>query len=288
MVNIVMTGGTSGFGAVAAQRFRLMPGANFLSGSRRAQASNDGEIALDLSKLESVRKFAQEVLARLNAGQIDVLVFNGGTQLVSADTMTVDGFEAAFATNHLSHYLLLRLLMPALAPGAHIVLTTSDTHDPEVVKVGPSEYKIDEWARGGGGDFGSGMRAYAASKFCNLMTARALSLTEDAKAKGFVIRAYTPGFTPDTGLFRGAPIFMRVMVLGARLLRPLLGLANKDLAGNALADLALGVVTPPAGHIYGALKRGQITWPAMSKLAQRNDIAQRLWNDSAPMVSLTA
>ena len=62
-------------------------------------------------------------------------------------------------------------------------------------------------------------------------------------------------------------------------------LNSRTAAGNALADLALGVATPPDGRTYAALRRGRITWPDPSSLA-RSDEAQALWNDSARLVGL--
>jgi hypothetical protein len=53
-----------------------------------------------------------------------------------------------------------------------------------------------------------------------------------------------------------------------------------------LADLALGVATPPNGRTYAALRRGRLTWPDPSELARRDDVAQALWNDSARLVGL--
>src|SRR5208282_6308458 len=49
---------------------------------------------------------------------------------IAGGTRTSDGFETTFAVNHLAHYLLLRLLLPRLARGAVVVMTTSGTYDP--------------------------------------------------------------------------------------------------------------------------------------------------------------
>lgn len=56
--------------------------------------------------------------------------FNAGLIRPDATGRTVDGFETTLAVNHLAHYLLVRLLLPALAEGAIVLLTTSGTHDP--------------------------------------------------------------------------------------------------------------------------------------------------------------
>ena len=46
---------------------------------------------------------------------------------------TADGFEITVGTNHLGHFLLANLLLPDVAaagPGARVVVTASEVHDP--------------------------------------------------------------------------------------------------------------------------------------------------------------
>jgi hypothetical protein len=50
--------------------------------------------------------------------------------IVGGGVMSLDSWWAKTRNNHLAHYLLLRLLLPRLAQGATVVLTTSCTHDP--------------------------------------------------------------------------------------------------------------------------------------------------------------
>jgi len=70
-------------------------------------------------------------------------------------------------------------------------------------------------------------------------------------------------------------------VLGWPLRRLNSQLNSRTAAGTTLADLALGLATPPDGRTYAALRRGQLTWPDPSELARRDDLAQPLWDDSA-------
>jgi len=74
-------------------------------------------IALDLGDLASVRACAAELLRRDQP--IHVLINNAG--LASVRGQTKDGFELAFGTNHLGHYLFTRLLLDRIrhsaAPG---------------------------------------------------------------------------------------------------------------------------------------------------------------------------
>ena len=74
-------------------------------------------VALDLGSLESVRRAAAQILA--SHERIDILLNNAGVMAVPEGT-TADGFEIQFGTNHLGHYALTALLMPAVlaAPAA--------------------------------------------------------------------------------------------------------------------------------------------------------------------------
>ncbi len=84
-------------------------------------------VELDLGSLESVRRAAAQILAA--HGRIDILLNNAGVMAVPEGT-TADGFEIQFGTNHLGHYALTALLMPAVlaAPSARVVTVTSTAH----------------------------------------------------------------------------------------------------------------------------------------------------------------
>jgi NAD(P)-dependent dehydrogenase (short-subunit alcohol dehydrogenase family) len=84
-------------------------------------------VALDLGSQASVREAAEIILGAHE--RIDMLVNNAGVMAVPEGT-TADGFEIQFGTNHLGHYALTALLMPALlrAPAARVVTVTSTAH----------------------------------------------------------------------------------------------------------------------------------------------------------------
>jgi NAD(P)-dependent dehydrogenase (short-subunit alcohol dehydrogenase family) len=66
---------------------------------------------LDLGDLSSVRSFAATTLA--DHPRIDVLVDNAGI-MATPRLRTADGFEGQLGTNHLGHFALTGLLLPAL------------------------------------------------------------------------------------------------------------------------------------------------------------------------------
>ncbi len=297
MKHLVMTGGSSGLGAVTLQRVRDSGEARVLLGVRGAGPEGVDSSPLDLARLDSVRAFAADVEERLGDDRIDALVLNAGVSLHSADTRTVDGFETTFAVNHLAHYLLLRLLMPRLAPGAVVTLTTSATHDPAAKTILPVPRHADAQLlahpdqdpdrdadpRKGGG------RAYTSSKLCNILTARALAATAEAQEHGWRVVAYDPGPTPGTGLLRETPAPVRAFwaLLGTPLRVLVPRFNSREAAGGNLADLALGRITPPTGELHGRVVRNTLTWPAPSELALSDDAMDALWRDSAKLVGLS-
>jgi NAD(P)-dependent dehydrogenase (short-subunit alcohol dehydrogenase family) len=79
---------------------------------------------LDLASLSSVGDFAEQVLS--DHDRIDILVNNAGV-MGTPRRETADGFELQFGTNHLGHFALTALLLPALlrAAEARVVSVTS-------------------------------------------------------------------------------------------------------------------------------------------------------------------
>jgi NAD(P)-dependent dehydrogenase (short-subunit alcohol dehydrogenase family) len=84
-------------------------------------------VPLDLGSLASVREAAGRILAAHE--KIDILVNNAGVMGIP-ERRTVDGFEMQLGVDHLGHYALTALLMPALlrADAARIVTVTSTAH----------------------------------------------------------------------------------------------------------------------------------------------------------------
>ena len=160
---LVITGATSGIGAHALARLMARPGTRAIIGARSSSTrpARDGveALPLDLSSLAAVRAFAAAVPGRLDGQPIDMLVLNAGAQFRNTSARSADGFELTFAVNHLAHYLLARLLLPSVAGGGRIVLTTSDTHDPRIFRSAPTRIDVRGWAQAPG----SAASAYAAA-----------------------------------------------------------------------------------------------------------------------------
>jgi NAD(P)-dependent dehydrogenase (short-subunit alcohol dehydrogenase family) len=216
MKTIVMTGGTAGIGLAALQQIRQSSDVRLLVGARGQASAGVKSLPLDLTRLASVRSFAAAVEEWLGEASIDGLVLNAGMQVSDVRQRTEDGFEITFAVNHLAHYLLLRLLMPRLASGAIVVITTSNLHNPKTNPFAPPEHAdAEKLARGqiklnkSPGSM-SGLRAYSASKLCNLLTARALASSAIAQERRLRVIAFTPGLTPGTQLTRNQSLVFRL------------------------------------------------------------------------------
>ena len=297
MVTTVMTGGTTGLGRRAAMQIAAQPGALVIIGARGGRAGPAGteSLPLDLNSLASVSAFAEAVKARLGGAPIDMLILNAGLQYPDAKQRSADGFEATFAVNHLAHYLLARLLLPNIAEGGRLVITTSDTHDPAIIPFAPKTLDPQALAHPDRASDTSGARAYAASKLCDLLTARALAARDDINTRHIRVIAYNPGLTVGTSLGRASPAWMRALISSApargmlrfvSLFKSAFYPGTPERAGEVLAALALGRVTPPPGHIYASLVRGKLTFPDPSELAQSDEARDRLWRESAAMVGL--
>ena len=293
---IVMTGGTSGIGAETLQHFAKLPDTIVLVGARgRKRTVPEGTevLPLDLSSLSSVRSFAENIKKRLGNAKIDVLVLNAAIRATDNDQRSEEGFQLTFATNHLAHYLLARLLWPSMAKGSKIVITTSDTHDPAIVPFGPKTLNPGELAYPNENS-PQGMRFYAATKLCNLLTARSLSTISTKDHRDIRVIAFNPGLTGGTSLMGKQSTFTKVLV--TVFLRPLFHLVSifipflyigrVERAGKILAALALGQARVPEDKIYASLVRGKLTFPDPSQLAQNNDVRDLLWTESAVMVDL--
>jgi NAD(P)-dependent dehydrogenase (short-subunit alcohol dehydrogenase family) len=291
MATIVMTGATSGLGQVAAQRL-VDGGHHLIIGARGSGAPSGTDIRpLDLGSLGAVRAFAATI-----DRPVEALVLNAGMQRLDVEARTVDGFEQVFATNHLAHYLLARLLLPQIADGGRIVLTSSGTHDPAEKTGIPAPRHADagmladpttDPRRDSRAQI-AGLRAYSMSKLCNLMTARSLAEHPDVLARGIAVHAYDPGFIPTTGLARRAPWIVRSAIM------PLISLFARLMPGmNSLADGGKGLAALADGsvgneRVYMSLRGGKPTWPDPSMLARNDAACAKLWADSAVLVGLPA
>ena len=298
----VVTGDSGGIGLetarwLAGQGAHVVLGCRDLARGRRAALQIAGRAggpagpapaamveALDLADLDSVRRFADRV--GRDHGGIDILVNNAGIA-GGPRRSTVDGFEAHFGVNHLGHFALTGLLLPALLarPGARVVTVTSSV---------AAQGRIDF------ADLGSERRyrfiaAYSRSKLANLMFA--IELDRRAKAAGMTLAstAVNPGIVA-TGLLsqqrsqwgRGArPAELAVAAIQRRFGQPPGDGCLTSLYAATAAELRGGEYIVPGGRGH---RRGRPVAAPPPPRALDQETARQLWETSAGLtgVSFTA
>jgi len=297
-ITVVITGGTSGLGAITAKTLINTSGTRVILGNRNNQIKGAKHISLDLKSIDSVRSFTSEVIQKSGSDKINILICNAGMNFPNVDSRTKDGFETTFAVNHLAHYLLIRLLMPHMAKNAKIILTTSGTHDPaEKTVVAPPVHANIFWLAHPEKDktldekmVVNAGRAYSSSKLCSILTTRYLNILTESQSGNWQGIAYDPGPTPGTGLMQNSNLIIKAawQILTIPFLRKLLlpKSSSRKQAGKALADIALGKISLPEGKVYAALRKGKITFPNPSKLAQNDELMVGVWQDSAILLKI--
>lgn len=119
---ILITGVSSGLGVETARVLATTGATLFLTarnltkaktalGDELATAPNVHLLHLDLESLASVRACAAAFLSQ--SPRLHILITNAGIRHAPQGT-TQDGFEKHWGVNHLAHFLLLQLLLPAL------------------------------------------------------------------------------------------------------------------------------------------------------------------------------
>ncbi|KIV97624.1 hypothetical protein PV10_01348 [Exophiala mesophila] len=91
-------------------------------------------ILLDTSSFDSVRTAVKEFLSK--ESKLHLLINNAGIMALPELTLTADGQEAQFQTNHLGHFLLFQLLKPTL-----LASSTPDFHS-RVVNVSSTGHRV--------------------------------------------------------------------------------------------------------------------------------------------------
>ncbi len=289
----VVTGASSGIGLETARQLAAHGGQVVLAcrdENRGRQAAQQivGAVAgarvraeiLDLADLASVRRFAGRFLER--HARLDILVNNAGIA-GGPRRRTADGFEAHFGTNHLGHFALTGLLLPALLarPGARIVTMTSSV---------AAQGRIDV------ADLNSERRyrfvaAYSRSKLANLVFAIELNRRAEAAGAQLASIASNPGIVA-TGLLhakrdqwgRGP----RPAELAVAAIQRLSGQPASDgclpaLYAATAPDLRGGEYIAPAGRGH---KRGAPAPAQPPRAALDRATAHTLWETSAALTGV--
>ncbi len=191
---VVVSGGTSGIGRVAAETL-AQRGARIVLIARDKARAEETLAALrargvaahhsvhyaDLMQMTETRRVGAQIAAA--EPRIDVLINNAGA-IFAHRRVTAEGLEATFALNHMSYFVLTEALRERLAASApaRIVNTASGAH-----RSGHLDLNDLQSARSY-----NPFRVYGTTKLCNILYTR--ELARRLAGSGITANCLHPGF----------------------------------------------------------------------------------------------
>jgi retinol dehydrogenase 12 len=268
----LITGANTGIGLVTARELQKRGAQVFMAcrSAARARTALDSihsglgtapgcvpieVLALDLGDFDSVRQCAQTFLAR--GLPLHVLINNAG--LAGARGLTQSGFELAFGTNHLGHFLLTQLLLERIKSSspARIVTVASRAHtrvsgiDWEAV-CKPTKTR-------------AGLPEYGVSKLANVLFSAELS--RRLAGSGVTTYALHPGVVA-TDVWRAVPWPFRSLIR--------LGMISAEEGAATTLHCATAAEAGRETGLY--YDKCQVKMP--SRIAQDAALAAELWQRS--------
>jgi retinol dehydrogenase-12 len=198
---VIITGSNKGIGKEAAKQIATLGAKVYLAcrSIDSAQTAREEIVRetgntnvfvqhLDLASVDSIVHFAEQF--KKEQSTLDVLINNAG-MWTKSKKLTDHNVEQTFAVNILGHHLLTHLLLDELKKAAPSKIITTASHFAGSLDINDINFDTRQY---------NDIRAYKQSKQANRMLTRewARRLAKDN------IAAYslTPGFIPDTELFR--------------------------------------------------------------------------------------
>jgi NAD(P)-dependent dehydrogenase (short-subunit alcohol dehydrogenase family) len=267
---IVITGGTSGIGQVAAEQLAGM-GARIVL-LARSQSRGEATLARlrelapdvkhsvyygDLSRLTGLQRVAEEIAGA--EPRIDVLINNAGA-MFGQRHVTEDGLELTFATNHLSYFVLTHgLLGPLQAAGAaRVVNTSSHAHYRGTIDFDNLQYEHDY----------KSFPAYSRSKLCNILFTRVLA--RRLAGTGVTANSLHPGFVKTRFGDESGGAMARIIGL-----MKIFAITPEKGAETIVYLASSDDVAKTTGLYFYKCKPVE-----PSKLAQDDAVAERLWKET--------
>jgi NAD(P)-dependent dehydrogenase (short-subunit alcohol dehydrogenase family) len=222
----IITGAASGMGRIVARELAIK-GATIVMNDREIDEGQEARadihkltgneniefVGCDMGDFDQVRSFASNILD--NYPRIHVLINNAG--LTDPEyRVNKDGIEQHMAIMHLSHYLLIQLLLDRLKASApaRILQITSEAH-----KAGPGidfdDMDCKKIWKGKRYSNSGAFQAYHRAKLAMVYSTH--ELAERLTGTGVTINAVSPGYFVSTNIFRHV---RGIMKLGVKLSRP--------------------------------------------------------------------
>jgi NAD(P)-dependent dehydrogenase (short-subunit alcohol dehydrogenase family) len=142
------------------------------------------QLILDLGSQAAVRKAAEEVNGWKDVPTIDVLLNNAGI-MAQPFSLTPEGIESQFGTNHIGHFLFTQLIIGkvlAASEGKRVVNLSSNAYAMGRVRFEDINFQKGEY---------NSWESYAQSKSANVLYSKALA--QKYKSKGLVAFSVHPG-----------------------------------------------------------------------------------------------
>lgn len=277
MKTILITGASDGIGAEAARQLATRGHRLLITGRSRekieAVAKETGAKAFvaDFSKLDEIRRLAQEVKTALAGAGLDVLANNAGG-IFGDQNKTVDGNEKTFQINHLGPFLLTELLMDSLlaAKDGASVVNTSSVANRLFAKIDLEDLNNDRKF--------SANKAYGDAKLANILHARGIQARYSDK--GISTVSFHPGAVA-TNFASESTSFMRFFYQ-----TPLKkwGLISSQTGGATLAWLIEG--TPGETWKVGGYYDQQNLSDKVNPQVKDDALVDGLWEKSKQLVGL--
>lgn len=313
---VIITGSSSGVGLYAAKSmvdrgWHVIAACRDLkkmeNAAKEVGISKDdySMIKLDLSSLESVRKFVTDF--RATGRSLEALVCNAAVYLplLKEPMRSADGYELSVATNHLGHFLLCRLLLGDLQrtpyPDRRLIILGTVTANPKELggKIpipAPPDLGDLEGLEAGfkapisminGKKFKSG-KAYKDSKLCNVLTMRELHRRYH-QTTGIIFTSLYPGCVADTPLFRNHySLFRKIFPLFQKNITG--GYVTQEVAGDRVAQLVTEDRYKESGAYFSWGNRQQEGRQSfvqeVSNEALDGEKAKKLWELSEKLVGI--
>lgn len=174
-------------------------------------------VKMDLAELASVRRAADEVLAKVP--HIEALICNAAVAQVAKQKMTVDGFESQLGINHYGHFLLINLLFDRVEQsGKRIVVVGSEGY-----KMGLKTIQFDDM------NFDQNYhpnRTCCHSKLAQMMIGYELQHRVREANKNVEVYVCHPGASKTSLINENASLFSRIM-FGMMAISPMFQSAEK-------------------------------------------------------------